>query len=100
MEIPVYESGMKLEPIKKLVEVKNGLTYADIISILHQDYSHNRRVFIGYNDTPVFDSIHYENNKMDEEELLNFPVNFVYTDFTFKGASYYTMLCVVLEEQD
>ena len=98
MVIPVVESGVKLEPIKKLVKVKTGLTYANIISILNQDYTHNRRVFIG--DIPVFDSIHFEDNKMEEEDLLNLPVAFIYTDFTFKGASYYTMLCVVLEELD
>ena len=98
MEIPVIESGVKLEPIKKLVKVKTGLTYADIISILHQDYTHNRRVFIG--DIPDFDSIHFEDNKMEEEDLLNLPVDFIYTSFTFKGAGYYSVLCVVLEEVD
>lgn len=97
MMIPVVESGAKLEPIKKLVKTKVGLTYADIISILHQDYT-NRRVFIG--DELIFDSIHTEKNRLDEEDFLNFPVSFIYTDFTFKGSSYYTMLCVVLEELD
>ena len=58
MVIPVVESGVKLEPIKKLVKVKTGLTYANIISILNQDYTHNRRVFI--NDIPVFDSIKWK----------------------------------------